>query len=99
MSYTCISPGDLSESPHLQEKAGSPIEALAAPRNMLTIKETYQRAQSEGIGTSERFIRTSCANGTLPCVYCGRRALIYYPNYVRLVTGAEGGGAHESRDR
>ena len=93
MSYTGISPGDLSESPHLQEEEESPIKVLAAaaPRNMLTIKETYQRAQSEGIGTSERFIRTSCANGTLPCVYCGRRALIYYPNYVRLVTGAGGG--------
>lgn len=98
MNCAYAKPGDFSFSPHLQEEEENPIEVLAAPKNMLTIKETYQRAQAEGIGTSERFIRTSCANGTLPCVRCGRRALIYYPNYVKLVTGAEGGGAIEARD-
>ena len=51
-----------------------------------TIRQTYQRLQEEGMNVSENSLRTWVRNGTLPAAYCGRKAYIYYPNVIKLLT-------------
>lgn len=70
--------------------------------DVLTIRETVQRAKDEGIPLSEYTLRQWIRGGVIPARIVGRKALIYYPNVLKFLrcepmqapTVAAGAGIH-----
>lgn len=56
-------------------------------RNLLSINETVARSKLEGLPITETALRRWVRNGTLHATYAGRKALIYWPNLVKLLCG------------
>lgn len=56
--------------------------------DVLTIRAAVTRAKEEGLPVSEYTLRAWIKNGSVPVVYAGTRALVYYPNILHyLKTG------------
>lgn len=53
--------------------------------DVATISATLRRARAEGLGVPETAIRRWVKDGTLPAVFVGNKALIFYPNLRRLL--------------
>ena len=51
-----------------------------------TIAETHRRLQADGHNISENMLRGLVRQGVLPAVKLGRKALLYYPNVIKLLT-------------
>lgn len=58
-------------------------------RNILTINEAVARSRLEGIPVPETALRRWIRDGTLHATFAGRKALIYWPNLVRLLCGGQ----------
>lgn len=56
-------------------------------RNILTINEAVARSKLEGMPIPETALRRWVRDGTLHATYAGRKALIYWPNVVKLLCG------------
>lgn len=56
-------------------------------RNVLSINESVARSKLEGIPITETALRRWIKDGTLKVAYAGRKALIYWPNLVKLLCG------------
>lgn len=50
-----------------------------------TIPSTYQRLRAEGYAVSVCTLRRWVRQGILPAAYAGQKALIYYPNVIRVL--------------
>lgn len=61
-------------------------------REVLTIRESVQRAQSEGLPVSEYSLRRWIKAGELPVRMIGKKALIFYPSLVSFITCEDGTG-------
>lgn len=61
-----------------------------AEKTILTIKETVERANKNGIPISEYSLRRALWSGAVPCRKIGRRYLISWDNFVKWVTCADG---------
>ncbi len=62
---------------------------LVPPRryyDTATIAETHRRLQADGHNISENMLRGLVRQGVLPAVKLGRKALLYYPNVIKLLT-------------
>ena len=55
--------------------------------DIMTINEAVRRSKTEGIPIAETALRRWVKDGTLPATYAGRKALVYWPNLVRLLCG------------
>ena len=53
----------------------------------MTIHEAVRRSKAEGIPIAETALRRWVKDGTLPATYAGRKALIFWPNLVKLLCG------------
>lgn len=53
--------------------------------DILTIRETVQRAKNEGIPLSDYTLRMWIRGGRIPVRLIGRKALIYYPNLIKFL--------------
>lgn len=58
-------------------------------RNVLSINESVLRGKLEGLPVSETALRRWVRDGTLHATYSGRKALLYWPNIVKLLCGEE----------
>ena len=58
--------------------------------DMLTIRGTVQRAQSEGLGISEYALRSWIKRGLIPVRYAGSKTLVFWPNVRDFLTCANG---------
>lgn len=56
-------------------------------RNLLSTNEAVARSKLEGIPITETALRRWIKDGTLKVAYTGRKALIYWPNLVKLLCG------------
>ena len=56
-------------------------------RNLLSINETVARSRLEGLSITETALRRWVRDGTLHATYAGRKALIFWPNLVKLLCG------------
>lgn len=54
-------------------------------KNVLTIRETVQRAKADGLPVSEYSLRRWIKSGQLPVRQIGAKALLFYPNLVRFI--------------
>lgn len=55
--------------------------------DMLTIRETVDRAKAEGLCISDYALRNWVRTGVIPSVPVGdKKRLIYFPNLVRFLT-------------
>lgn len=59
--------------------------------DILTIRETVNRAKAEGLPVSEYTLRNWIKAGRIPVTHAGTKALVYYPNVVRFIHAANGG--------
>lgn len=50
-----------------------------------TIPQTYKRLKEEGYSVSLCAIRRWVKQGALPAAYAGQKALIYYPNLLKIL--------------
>jgi len=67
----------------------NPAITLVPPRryyDTATIAETPRRLQADGHNISENMLRGLVRQGVLPAVKLGRKALLYYPNVIKLLT-------------
>lgn len=55
--------------------------------NIVTINEAVRRSKAEGIPIAESALRRWVRDGTLHATYSGRKALIYWPNLIKLICG------------
>lgn len=55
--------------------------------SIATINQTLKRAKEEGMDISETALRRWVKDGTLHATFAGRKALIYWPNLVKLLCG------------
>lgn len=55
--------------------------------NVLTVNEAVRRSKKENMPISESALRRWIRDGTLPVAHAGRKALIFWPNLVRLLCG------------
>ena len=56
--------------------------------DILSVRETLCRLDAEGLHISEYALRRIIREGHIPVRYVGqKKALIYYPNVVRYLTG------------
>lgn len=60
--------------------------------DILTVRETVERAKIDGLPVSEFSLRRWIKTGQLPVRMCGRKALVFYPALVSFVTCANGQG-------
>lgn len=56
-------------------------------RNVLSINESVARSKLEGIPITETALRRWVRDGTLRATYTGRKALIFWPDVVKLLCG------------
>ena len=67
----------------------NPAITLVPPRryyDTATIAETHLRLLADGHNISENMLRGLVRQGVLPAVKLGRKALLYYPNVIKLLT-------------
>ena len=64
---------------------------------MLTIRDTANRAKAEGLPISENALRNWVKQGKVPAVLAGKKQLIYYPNLIRFLTCSASGPADPSQ--
>lgn len=65
-------------------------------RDVMTIRETVRRSQSDGFPVSEYSLRRWTKEGIIPTCKAGNRSLIYYPNLVAYLQGKDATGALDS---
>lgn len=53
--------------------------------DVLTIRESVQRAKTDGLPISEYTLRQWVKTGAVPVRKIGQKALIYYPNLVKYL--------------
>lgn len=53
--------------------------------DVLTIRETVQRAKADGLPVSEYTLRRWIRSGALPVRKVGAKALVFYPNLVQYL--------------
>lgn len=58
--------------------------------DMLTIRETVARANTEGLRLSEYTLRRWIRTGQLPARSTGRKMLLFYPNVMNFIRCADG---------
>lgn len=58
--------------------------------NVLTIRETVQRAKDDDLPVSEYALRQWVRAGAIPTRKVGQKSLIYYPNVVRYLQCEDG---------
>lgn len=58
--------------------------------NVLTVRESVQRAKSDGLPVSEYTLRQWIRTGAIPVRNAGQKSLIFYPNLVRFLQCADG---------
>lgn len=58
--------------------------------NVLTVRESVQRARSDGLTVSEYTLRQWIKSGVIPVRKAGEKSLIFYPNLVRFLQCADG---------
>ncbi len=51
-----------------------------------TIRQTVARLHREGMNVTENSLRVWVRTGVLPAAFCGKKAYIYYPNVLKLLT-------------
>ncbi len=51
-----------------------------------TIRQTVARLHREGMNITENSLRVWVRTGILPAAFCGKKAYIYYPNVIKLLT-------------
>ena len=56
----------------------------------MTIREAVARAKNEGLTVAECAVRRWVKTGALPVRWAGSKALIFYPVFVRFLTGEAG---------
>ncbi len=54
--------------------------------NTGTIRQTVARLHREGMNVTENSLRVWRRTGALPAAFAGRKAYIYYPNVIKLLT-------------
>lgn len=59
--------------------------------DVLTIRETVNRAKAEGIGINESCLRRWVKCGAVPVRKAGNKQLIYYPNLLAYLRADDGG--------
>lgn len=57
--------------------------------DILTIRQTRERAKADGLTVSETALRHWVKTGEIPSRMSGRTALLYYPNVVKFITCAD----------
>ncbi len=57
--------------------------------DVATIRATAQRAKDEGLGVTERQIRTWVKQGHLRHTMVGRKALVFWPNLLRFLENGD----------
>ena len=57
--------------------------------DMLSIRETVNRAKAEGLPISEYTLRLWIKTGAIPVRRIGQKALVFYPNLVRYLQCAD----------
>lgn len=58
--------------------------------DMLSIRESVQRARGDGMDISEYSLRHWVRTGAVPTRKVGQKALIFYPNLVRFLRCEDG---------
>lgn len=58
--------------------------------NVLTIRESVQRARSDGLSISEYSLRQWVRTGAIPTRKIGQKTLLFYPNLVRFLQCEDG---------
>lgn len=58
--------------------------------DVLSIRESSQRARSDGLPVSEYTLRQWVKTGAIPVRKAGQKTLIFYPNLVRFLQCADG---------
>jgi excisionase family DNA binding protein len=58
--------------------------------DVLTIRETVQRAKADSLPVTEYTLRRWIKTGSIPYRSVGRKVLIYYPNLTRYLMAADG---------
>ena len=58
--------------------------------NVLTIRETVQRAKEDGYGVSEFALRQWVKSGAIPTRKVGQKVLLYYPNFLKYIQCQDG---------
>lgn len=53
--------------------------------DVMTIRETVQRAKQEGISLSEHALRRWVKTGAIPARKVGQKALLFYPNVIKFL--------------
>ena len=53
--------------------------------DILTIRETVQRAREEGMPVSEYTLRQWVRSGNIPVRKVGQKVLIFYPNLIKYL--------------
>lgn len=56
-------------------------------RNIVTINQAVKRGKDEGLPIAECALRRWIKDGTLRATYAGKKALLYWPNVVKLLCG------------
>lgn len=56
-------------------------------QDLLSVNRSVARAKLEGLPISETAVRRWIRDGTLKVAYSGKKALIYWPNLVKLICG------------
>lgn len=59
-------------------------------QNVLTIRESVQRAKDDGLPISEYTLRHWIRTGAVPARKVGQKYLIFYPNLVRFLQCQDG---------
>lgn len=57
--------------------------------DVLTIRETVNRAKVEGLPVSEYTLRNWIKTGRVPVAHAGTRALVYWPNVVNYLQNGD----------
>lgn len=57
--------------------------------NMVSINQAVRRAKDDGLNVSGYALRLWIKRREFPVRYAGSKALIYYPELVRFLTGRE----------
>lgn len=58
--------------------------------NLLTIRESVQRAKADGLPLTEYTLRQWVRTGAIPTRKVGQKALLFYPNLVRYLQCLDG---------
>lgn len=53
--------------------------------DVMTIRETIQRAKQEGLSVSEHALRRWVKTGAIPARKVGQKALLFYPNVIKFL--------------